>query len=315
MKEPTVLVQTISSKSTKFLTSVTLLSKFLTAVLFITIPFVGFYLGFKYQNLLSSSFVSSGNSANTTTTSSDALLSDIKKLTSEIIVSDVQPKFAVYLRRRDNLFDYSPFGQDSGGSLSIDEDLVILNLESGERKIYEFSQGLIPIQVVEFLKPTTPEGGSHYRLFPQLLRWAPLSKNVFWGKLSIYSNGDPPIANEVSFFKMDINKSKIDNFAVPNHGLFGAVNENTNAEKVLYESVGDGLSLYEYNMKSGKDKLIISYSKEIFDQYCASSFEYVYTSGFYGDCGRDRGLRAEWEKEGITYFDFITGKKINLATD
>jgi hypothetical protein len=192
---------------------------------------------------------------------------------------------------------------------------VIINLESGERKIYEFNQDLIPTQMVDFLKEVTSEGGSHYRLSPQLLRWSPLSENILWVKLNIYSNGDPPMANEVGFLKMDINNSKIDKFALPTHGLFGAVNENTNAEIVLYESIGDGLSLYEYDLKSGKDKLITSYTKDVFDKYCSSSFEYAYSSGFYGDCGRDRGLRAEWEESDFSYFDFVTGKKVNLATD
>jgi len=301
-------------KLPKYLTTVTPFSKALALIIFVTFPLLGFYLGIKYQKLLTIPPVSSVNTNNTTTISNNILLSDLKKLNSEVLVSDWKTKYAVYIRRKDTPIDFKPFGQDIG-SLAISNDLVVLNLESGERKIYDFNQDTIPSQMVDFLKNGTSEGGSHFRLSPQLLRWSPFSENVFWVKLNIYSNGDPPMANEVGLIKMDIKDSKIDQYTLPSHGLFGAVNENTNAEKILYESIGDGLSLYEFDLKTGKDKLIISYPKNIFDKFCTSSFEYAYTSGFYGNCGRDRGLRAEWGNSGFSYFDFVTGKKVNITAD
>lgn len=279
--------------------------KSLVIFLFIILPFLGFFLGNKYQ---------SEKRVSPKTISDNTLLSDMKDIGSEIIVSDSETKFAVYLRRRYESIDYQPLGQDTG-SLSIESDLVIMNLETGERKVFELSQGFIPLKMVEFLKGVTPEGGSHYRLHSQLLTWSPSAENVFWGKLLIYSNGDPPVANEVGYFKVDIINSKIDNFALPGHGSFGAVKENTNTGKVLYESLGDGLSLYLYDLKSNQNRLLVSYNKNIFDKYCSDIVEYIYnTTSFYGNCGRDRALRADWDGADISYFDFLTGKRVKVTT-
>lgn len=288
----------------------------IASVLIVVLPIIGFYFGSRNQKQSSTSYTLLKNDEDRATLNDSILMDDIKKLGSDVLVSDWQERFAVYIIRRDSPFDYSPFGQ-AGGSLNIDEDLVILNLETGERKVYEFAQSIVPLQIVEFLKEVSPDGGSHYRLHPEIIRWSTSSENVFWGKLTIYSNGDPPLASEVGLFKTDIKNSKIENFVVPSHGLFGAVNVNINTEKVLYESVGNGLSLYMFDLKSEKDQIIISYNKDVFDKYCASTVEYVYTSGFYGDCGRDRGLRADWDGEGkgINYFDFVTQKRVNLIVD
>lgn len=316
MEESPTAVQIPSSKISKSRISIILPVKIIAVVLFIILPVLGFYLGLKFNKQNSISYTLLKDGRETMVPSDVNIINDIKKLGSEIIVSDWQTKFAVYLLRRDEPIDYQPYGKE-GGSLLISDDLVILNLQTGERQTHIFSQNQIPTQIIEFLKDVTPEGGSHYRLHPEILRWSPFTENTFWGKLSIYSNGDPPVANEIGFFKMDIPNSKIETYAIPYHGLFGAINENTNAEKVLYERVREGLSLYLYNLETKEDRLIVSYDKTVFDKYCSSFIEYVYTSGFYGDCGRDRGLRVDWDGKGkgISYFDFLTQKKIYVSIE
>lgn len=310
-KSPT---QPALSKVSKFVNTKTSLLNLVAVSLIITLPFAGFYFGTKYQKQKILPTTQQEVIKNIKTTPDNILITDIKKLGSEIIVSEGQTQYAVFLRRRGNPLDYYPFYEDQG-SLAISKDLIVMNLETGEQKVYDFTEEFIAPEILEFLKEVTPEGGSHYRLNAMILNWSPFTENTFWGKLSIYSNGDPPVANEIGFFKMDIPNSKIDKYALPNHGLFGAVNENTNAEKVLYESVSDGLSLYLMDFKSNFDRLIISYGKDVFDKHCANFIEYVYTSGFYGDCGRDRGLRADWDEKGISYFDFITQKRVNLEIE
>lgn len=299
-----------TSKFPKWLTTITPFSKALAISMFIIFPIVGFYLGYKFQKS-SVPEVVNRDGAVKQNLEDTVLLNDIRSNISNLIVSEGLTKYAVYLIRPKDIPDYQPFGQNSG-LLTITDNLIILNLQTGEREVIE-SQKLIPQQMIEFLKNLPSDKGAHFRLYTELLRWSPFTENVFWGKTSIYSNGDPPIANEVGFFKYDIPNSKIDSFTLPNHGLFGEINENTNAQKVLYESLGEGLSLYLHDLKSKEDKLIISYDKNTFNKYCKSEIEYVYKdTSFYGTCGRDRGLRAQWENDGVSYFDFVTGKRVNL---
>lgn len=74
MADPTPPLPTPSSTLPKFLTTVTPLSKFVAAVLFVAFPFVGFYAGTRYQQAVS--LVGSASSGDDQATSPQAPLDD-----------------------------------------------------------------------------------------------------------------------------------------------------------------------------------------------------------------------------------------------
>ncbi|MFA5742835.1 MAG: hypothetical protein WCX77_02835 [Candidatus Paceibacterota bacterium] len=241
------------------------------------------------------------------------LLNDIKNLEADnIIVSDWEKKFAVYLRKKDQ---DNPL-QENGGALLSYDDLVILDVETGERKLYDVYKDLTPPEMLEGLEGDHSE--AQYSLFPQIIRWSPSNSNVFWGKIFLYPSADPPIAKQVSFFRVDIEKQEMKLFPLPNHGLFGRVVENTNTGRVIYESIDGGLSLYAYDLETKKEQLIVSYSKEVFDKYCKNFIEYVHDGGFYGNCDQKRSLSPAWSYStdfDISYSDFITGEQVDIKLD
>ena len=290
----------------------------LTVSMLLNIVGIGFY--FQIARVQNSKFRVTSDRESTTTkvdqiqeksSNSDSnILEDLKRLGSDVLVSDWETQYAVYVLRRYEPFVYSPYGKD-GGNLMVYEDLIVLNLETGEKNVYDVYEKQLSAEMLSLLEGIPSEANFHADL--ELLRWSPFSKNTFWGKLSIYSYADPPIANEISYFKIDLNSSLVNNYTMPSHGLFGATNENTSANKVLYETVGEGLSLYLYDLESKEDRLIVAYDKDVFDTYCTSFLGYVHT--FHKGCGRDRQLRAEWEEGGFSYFDFVTRERIVVKAD
>ncbi len=236
------------------------------------------------------------------------LLDDLKSLRGDLEISLGTTQYAAYMKARPRNSDrYSPFGEE-GGSFYIGEDLIILDLETGERRVININDQLVSEKMISVLKNVP--SGTNYSIHPELIRWSPFNSSILWGKLSLYSPADPPMAQEISFFEIDLVDSTVNKLYLPSHGLFGKIEASLRGRVALYESIGNGLALHLYNWETGEDTVIVSYSKEIFEQYCRHAIEYVYAGSIYGDCGKSRQLDPAWAPDGISYLDFITREEV-----
>lgn len=246
-------------------------------------------------------------------TTTQNILNDFKKLNSKVLISAgwQAPKvpYAGYLINNGSFYQ-QPFGE-IGGQILAPQDLVLVNLDTGERTIFYVYDQLANPDLIAFIKDIPRD--VTYNVYADLLR---ISGRTLWGEIEIFGMADPPINIRVGYFTLDLDTGQIKTYALPDRGLLASANLNPNSGKILYESLDNGLSLYEYNIHTASDTLIVNYSQDVYDAHCSHFVSYVYsTTDFYGNCGIKHNLKPTWSTDGgVAYFDFVTQERIIVKT-
>ncbi len=240
------------------------------------------------------------------------ILNDLRKLDSNVLVLNkeqgLKTSYATYLI--DNDYSYRwPFGEEGGGVLA-PQHLVVVDLDTGKRKIFNVFDKLVDSDLITFVNNIPPEVTYNFRA--SLLR---VVGNILWGKIEVFSMADPAVNSKVGYFTIDLDTNTIESYVLPDKGLLASVKLDVNKGRVLYESLANGLTLYVYDLRTGEDVTIVHYPPSIFDKYCSHFIEYIYNdTDFYGDCGIKYGLDPMWSVRGdVRYTDFVTRKQVLLS--
>jgi hypothetical protein len=148
--------------------------------------------------------------------------------------------------------------------------------------------------------------------------WSPDSK-YFWGFVYSFTSTGPSIVEAASVFKINMENWQIEKFPIPRPGNF--INylslEALNLEKqtILFEqSINGGIALYLYNLQSEKEETIVSYPKEVLDEYYSGYF-WIYVNGSPEE-GNPRQLNPKWiNTDTISYIDLRTEKEMAKKID
>jgi hypothetical protein len=212
-------------------------------------------------------------------------------------------------------FDISP-----NGNFLVGEDfptcLIFINLTNNEEKEFCFND-LIGEEMASYLEEvrslveaTLRPGGYP---FVYMGKWSLDSKD-FWGFAYLCVPADPTLPEAGSVFKIDPEDWKIEKFSIPRPGklinyLFPEA-LNLERELILFEqNINDGISLYLYDFRTKREKIIVSYSKEFLDKYFDGHF-WLYVHQ-YVPAEERRELKPEWiDKNTFSYFDLETKGKV-----
>jgi len=242
------------------------------------------------------------------------ILSDLKSsnlginVLTSIESGRTKTPYAIYPINVDYTY-HQPFGESAGSILST-QDLVLLDLNTGERTVFRTGEQLTHPDLISFIKDFPGDAVHEVRV--KLLRTR--DRNV-WGEINVYAIADPPVSKRAGYFTIDLDSRVVKTFALPDKGFLASTVLNPNSGKVLYESVANGLELYEYNLYTATNTLLVSYSEADFGKYCSHYIAYIYkTSDFYGDCGMDHALEPNWLKGGVvSYYDFVTRERVEMS--
>lgn len=190
-------------------------------------------------------------------------------------------------------------------------NIVIFDLTTQEEQEFDVFD-LVAEELISYIE-NIPNYMQYY-LRANLIQWS-VDDLILWGNIDLFSSADPPMRSGFSTFQLNIEKGTVTKFSIiPEQGgiiITGEVSPDN--KKMLYEIIFDGgLSLNIFDFNERESKLVVSYSEDIFDNYCASVLDYYYhPSALVNGCDKERNLSSEWiNTDTISYFDFETREKI-----
>ena len=240
------------------------------------------------------------------TTETSTVLEDLKNASQ--MLAD-QNTYVAYIRGVSPVF-YFPFGEDGGGSVLNNYELVIFNVQNGSKQTYTLYE-LLPQEVIDEHVKDIPNV-VYFRTYASLVSWGSDNTPTLRGRIDVMTTADPPSPFVITFFDITPAKEKIKKYVMPNHGSYGKVLPNLNTDNVLYESFMDeGLSLHTYNLKTEDHQLVVSYPQEVFDTYCEWIPAYKGSGMSENPCGTQHDLKPQWGTDGrsVEYLDFVTREK------
>ncbi len=191
------------------------------------------------------------------------------------------------------------------------ETLIFINLLTKEQKEFVISKNLATSEMISERR----EGIERGYMAPSIRflegKWSSDSEK-FLGVTYLEYPADPIVPATPSLFKINVKTWEIEKSSIPAKTIEFILPEAINAEReaVLFEtesSNGD-LLLKFYDLRPEKEKVIISYSKEIFNKYFKDFLHYCYPM-FSG--GERRDLEPKWiNDDTISYLDFETREEV-----
>lgn len=232
------------------------------------------------------------------------ILLKAKKISSFRISPD-ETSAAVSALREDPI-SYT-FNEGKGYEFIISDDLIFIDLSTKEQEKFNLMD-LAADEMISYLRDIAVYAYTQDSLWVGLLKWS-LDGEEFWGDICLVGSADPPIPSKVSLFKIDVKSWETEKFTIPSEDLVNPVfssNLNLERESILFEttSFDGGLMLFLYEFRSKEKKLIVSYSKNIFNKYFKSFLEY-----YYPELGgvEVRRLEPKWvDNDTVSYLDFET---------
>ena len=241
------------------------------------------------------------------------IISEEKKLYKIEDIIDVKKNFDssispnglyhfLLLKNEGARWDEHNFRNGEGVMLLIREDLVFVNLETGEKKELSF-EDLVSEEIYKTLESIPVQ--TQITFITNFLGWTNDGENL-WFTAGLQPGGDPPVTSDLFLFKINVRDLSIDKhpkFPDMMVGLYPNLDKNL----FLFDSVKyPELSLYLYDALNKEMSLIISYDN-IDDKY-SNGYAYIYPE-FFGV--ERRNLRPEWLGENhFCYTDFTTGIEI-----
>ena len=235
---------------------VTWYSKATAVVLGLTIFLLGLYLGNQLKDAAEFQDISLQDSVNATMMRADEkmLLTDFTHMIGPVLNFYNNGLFVAYVLKPAEQKNYTPNG-NQGTTIEDTGDITILNTATADRRTFDSYLHLASSSMMDAL--STSSAPLHYYMDSAPVAWSAATKDTLWGRVSLYSSGDPRINNAIGYVKINANNGHVEQYPLPHHESFGTIQENMNINEVTYEAIDRGtVSFYVYNFDTKEEHAI-----------------------------------------------------------